>query len=169
MRLFRPVLAVLFAVSWAVSAPYMAVVLKTGTRTETDLSQVAKVTFSTHSVVVHLPNGQTLASPFSDIQHIHFGVRTVGHIAQNARGARQLSFTSEGLRFNLTQAARIELDLYNLKGEKVLPLLDTHLPAGEHQIFLPPSASADLQGQLYVVQAHVDGKKSLNLSATWIR
>lgn len=169
MRLFRPFLAVLFAVSWAASAPYMAVVLKTGTRTETDLSQVAKVTFSTHSVMVHAANGQTLASPFSDIQNIQFGARTVGSIARAPLGDRQLTFAHGGLRLNLTKAARVELDLYNLKGERVLPLLDTHLPAGAHQIFLPPSVSSDFQSKLYVVQAHVDGKKSLHLSATWIR
>lgn len=153
---FRTCALVLGIHAFGFAAPYLTFLNKAGARTETDLAQIAKVTFSTSAITVHAKAGGTLATPINDIQRILFGVRVVDRILSQSVKPQRLQFTGGAVQLRLPKPAQVGFGIFGLDGKRIYDLPAKTMPIGTHAIHLPQPIADQLQSGLYVLKGRID-------------
>lgn len=161
--------ALLFAAALH-AAPRLVVVLKTGVKAETDLTAIAKVTFSPTAVTVHTSDGKTAATSLGEIQRIHFTTASSVRGFSRAAGSQGLlTPDADGALLRLDGAARVEAALLRLDGTRVLDLGTLDLPAGSHRLaWAGAEAGPSLESGLYLLQVRLDGRPAESALIRWM-
>lgn len=153
---FRTCALVLGIPAFGFAAPYLSIFNKAGARAETDLAQIAKVTFSASAITVHPKTGGTVATPVNDIQRILFGVRVVDRILSQSVKPRSLQFTGGAVQLSLPKPAEVGFSIFGLDGKRIYDLPAKTLPIGTHALHLPQPIADQLQSGLYVLKGRID-------------
>jgi hypothetical protein len=168
MKSYLPTLA-LVAASLASASPNLVVTLKSGLKAETDVAQIARVTFSSTALTVHPRSGSPATTPLAGIQRIDFSPASSIRFA----GGKGRGFLAEGGRGSVTlrldAATRIEADLLDLRGNRVLGLGVSALPAGEHRLsWSAEPGAANLPGGLYLLRVRAEGRAPEHVLVPWM-
>jgi hypothetical protein len=158
MKNLLPIPALL-AASLASATPNLVVTLKSGLTAETDVAQIARVTFTSTALTVHPRSGSPVATPLANIQRIDFNPSS----SIRYSGGRGRGFLREAGRdaviLRLPAATRVEADLLDLRGKRVLGLGASVLPAGEHRLsWSSTPGSASLPDGLYLLRVRSEGR-----------
>jgi hypothetical protein len=151
------------------AAPRLVVVLKTGMKSETDVSTIAKVTFSATAVTVHAGDGKTASTPLAEIQRLHFATGSPVRGASRPAGDPSLLLPDGGgALLRLESAARVEAALLHLDGSRARDLGGLDLPAGSHRLSWAGGTGPALEAGIYLLQVRTGPGAPQRALIRWI-
>jgi hypothetical protein len=162
-------IAALLLSTAAFAAPRLVVVLKTGVQAETDVSAIAKVTFSASAVTVHASDGKTASTPLDQIQRMHFATGSPVRGFSRADGTPGLLLPdADGARLRLDGSTRVEAALLRLDGSRVRDLGTFVLHAGSHRLSWAGGDGPALEGGVYLLQVRLEGRAPERALIRWM-
>ncbi len=124
---------------------------------------MATITYSQTSMLIHMSDGSTESIPISDILKITFKLGSIPinkkitmKKIQNLTANIVISNGIATLKFNMSEAKKVKVNVFNMAGQMVKKLDKGSLNAGSHKLFLKTN---DLAKGNYILNLKVGTKR----------